>query len=134
VRIFLDITFNLNNDRNYFGVTFEKVLGRMPDTTAREKRDKTIFSLLCLTGIRAAALKSFKIKHVDLEEKSVTQNPREVATKFGKRIDTFFAKGFEQAEAALSDWIRYLEEVALYGPDDPLFPATSIKVEVRKGF
>jgi site-specific recombinase XerC len=60
--------------------------------TPQEKRDKAVFALLCLTGVRVAALLSLKIKHVDLQEQSVTQNPREVATKFGKVIDTSLPK------------------------------------------
>ncbi len=106
----------------------------MPDATPREMRDKAVFALLCLTGIRVGALISLRIRHVDLIEKSVTQNPREVATKFGKRIDTFFAKGFPEAEAALRAWITYLDEEALYGPDDPLFPATAIAPQSNTGF
>ncbi len=106
----------------------------MPAATPREMRDKAVFALLCLTGIRVGALISLRIRHVDLIEKSVTQNPREVATKFGKRIDTFFAKGFPEAEAALRAWITYLDEVALYGPDDPLFPATAIAPQSNTGF
>lgn len=85
-----------------------------------------------LAGI--AALVSLKIKHVDLREQSVTQNPREVATKFGKVIDTFFAKEFEEAETALAEWVTYCDEVALYGPDDPLFPATPITTKSNSGF
>ena len=76
----------------------KRALSMMPATTPREMRDRAIFSLLCLTGIRVAALVSLRIKHVDPAEKSVTQNPREVATKFGRSIDTFFAKGFGDAE------------------------------------
>lgn len=64
----------------------------------------------------------------------MTQNPREVATKFGKRIDTFFAKGFPEAETALRVWITHLEDEALYGPDDPLFPATAIAPHTNTGF
>ncbi|GAA6206747.1 hypothetical protein NBRC116601_00400 [Cognatishimia sp. WU-CL00825] len=90
--------------------------------------------MLCLTGVRVAALTSLKIKHVDLNEKSVTQNPREVATKFGKHICTFFAKDFEEAEDAMAAWITYLDEVALYSPDDPLFPATALKAKSNTGF
>ena len=112
----------------------KRALKRMPGVSPREMRDKAIFALLCLTGIRVAALTSLKIKHVDLEEKSVTQNPREVATKFGKRIDTFFVKDFEEAETALTAWITYLDEVALYSPDDPLFPATALKAQPNSGF
>ncbi|MBB95951.1 MAG: hypothetical protein CML68_15335 [Rhodobacteraceae bacterium] len=106
----------------------------MPATTPREMRDKAVFALLCLTGIRVGALISLRIRHVDLDEKSVTQNPREVATKFGKRIDTFFAQGFPDAEASLRAWITYLDEEALYGPDDPLFPATAIAPQSNTGF
>lgn len=112
----------------------KRALALIPSATPLQKRDKAIFALLCLTGIRVAALVSLKIKHIDLLEQSVTQNPREVATKFGKAIDTFFAKGFDEAESALADWLSYCDEVALYGPDDPLFPATAIKANSNSGF
>jgi integrase len=106
----------------------------MPGATPIQKRDKAIFALLCLTGVRVGALISLKIRHIDLTEKSVTQNPRDVNTKFGKSIDTFFAKGLGDAEIALDHWIRYLDEQALYGPDDPLFPATAIKPNANLEF
>ncbi|MEM7057733.1 MAG: tyrosine-type recombinase/integrase [Pseudomonadota bacterium] len=112
----------------------KRALAAMPATTPRELRDKAVFALLCLTGIRVAALISLRIKHVNLAEKSVTQNPREVATKFGKVIDTFFAKGFEDAEDVLGAWLRHLDEVALYCPDDPLFPVTAITTQSNTGF
>lgn len=112
----------------------KRALGIMPASTPRDMRDKAIFALLCLTGIRVGALITLRLKHIDLEEKSVAQNPREVATKFGKRIDTFFVKGFPEAEAALHAWIAYLENDALYGPDDPLFPSTAISPQANTGF
>jgi len=111
-----------------------KALSLMPKTTPRQKRDKAVFALLCLTGIRVAALASLQIKHVDLIEKSIAQNPREVATKSGKSIYTFFAKGFDEAERALADWMTYLDNEALYSPNDPLFPATAIKAASNAGF
>ncbi|SHE87193.1 Site-specific recombinase XerD [Litoreibacter ascidiaceicola] len=112
----------------------KRALSLMPESTPRELRDKAIFAILCLTGIRVAALISLRIKHVDLDEKSVNQNPREVATKFGSDIDTFFAKGFEEAETVLAAWLFHLDETALYGPDDPLFPATSLTADAISGF
>ncbi|MDG1824927.1 MAG: hypothetical protein P8H62_01545, partial [Henriciella sp.] len=72
--------------------------------------------------------------HVNMVEKSVIQNPREVNTKFGKTIDTFFVKGFEEAEQALAEWMSQLDDVMLYGPDDPLFPATTVRSQSSKGF
>ena len=112
----------------------KRALAMMPDETPRDLRDKAIFSLLCLTGIRVGALVSLRIKHVDLEDKSVTQNPREVATKFGKSMVTFFAKDFKEAEEALGKWLAHLDEVALYSPDDPLVPATALEAERTNGF
>lgn len=111
-----------------------RALELMPSATPREMRDKAVFALLCLTGIRVGALISLRLKHVDLQDKSVTQNPREVATKFGRSIDTFFAKGIPGAEIALSAWIAHLEDEALYGPEDPLFPATAIAPQANTGF
>lgn len=111
-----------------------RALAKMPSQTPRDLRDRAVFGLLCLTGIRVAALVSLRIKHVDLAEKSVTQNPREVATKFGNSIDTFFARDFEEAEEALLAWLTHLDEVELYGPDDPLFPATGLIAKSNTGF
>jgi integrase len=110
----------------------KRALAMMPANTPREMRDRAVFALLCLTGIRVAALTSLRVKHVNLADKSVTQNPREVATKFGKHIDTFFAKGFP--EAALAQWLDHLDNVELYGPDDPLFPATALRATASTGF
>lgn len=112
----------------------EEGCARSAVPTPRNLRDRAVVALLCLTGIRVSALVSLRIKHVDLVEKSVTQNPREVATKFGKRMETFFAKGFDEAEAALAAWLGHLDEVEIYGPDDPLFPATAISPSANDGF
>lgn len=112
----------------------KRALELMPATTPREMRDRAVFALLCLTGIRVAALTSLRVKHVNLAEKSVNQNPREVATKFGKHIETFFAKGFPVAEEALEAWLDHLDDVELYSPDDPLFPVTALKASAASGF
>lgn len=112
----------------------KRALSHMPTTTAIDLRNKAVFSLLCLTGIRVAALVSLRVKHVDLAEKSVSQNPREVATKYGKHIDTFFAQGFTEAEATLADWLSHLDNVEFYGPDDPLFPSTALVAQTNTGF
>ena len=75
-----------------------------------------------------------RVKHVDLDEKCVRQNPREVTTKFGKVIYSFFHKDFPEAEAVLAKWITYLDEMAYYGPDDRLLPATVVSAKGTDGF
>jgi integrase len=112
----------------------KRTLSLMSEATPIDLRNKAIFALLCLTGIRVAALVSLRIKHVDLVEKSVTQNPREVATKNGKTIDTFFAQGFDDAEAVLAKWLEHLDDIELYAPNDPLFPATGLLANSNAGF
>ena len=106
----------------------------MPSRTPRELRDKAIVSLLCLTGIRVGALISLRVKHVNIAEKSVHQFSREVMTKFGKSIDTFFVHGFDEAESALEQWLTHLDTNELFGPDDPLFPATAVRAHAKTGF
>ena len=46
----------------------KRALAMMPGETPRQTRDKAIFALLCLTGIRVEALTSLKIKHLDLDK------------------------------------------------------------------
>ena len=85
----------------------------------------------------ASEVQGYRVDEVtstDGDGNTVTQNPREVATKFGKRIDTFFAKDFAEAEAPVRNWTTYLDEVALYSPDDSPFPATALTAQSNKGF
>ena len=57
-----------------------------------------------------------------------------MATKFGTNIYTFFVKSFPEAEDALAEWLTHLDNVELYGPDDPLFPATALRATAVTGF
>lgn len=111
----------------------QRALAMMPEATPRDLRDKAIFALLGLTGNRVGALISLRIKHVGIDDKSVIQNPRAFASKSGKSIDTFFAKGFKEAEGVLARWLANLDDVAFYSPDDPLFPATALRAEGTDG-
>ena len=110
------------------------VLSRMPDATDIQRRDRAILALLMLTGIRDGALVTLRLKHVDLDDLSVVQNPREVATKFGKSIVTFFEPGFPLAEKVIADWVRHQRETMLRGDDDPLFPKTEMGIGATGGF
>jgi integrase len=104
-----------------------RALFAMPSETESQRRDRAVFTLVVLTGMRDAALVSLRLKHVDLERRFILQDPREVNTKFSKRIDTFFFPMGEDIEAIFEDWMRYLREVKLYGNEDPVFPQTLLK-------
>jgi len=110
------------------------VLETMPAETALQKRDRAIVAFLILTGIRDGAAIGLKLRHVDLFSRTVRQDPREVSTKFSKDLTTSFFPVGGDAEAIFADYVRYLREVLLWSPDDPLFPKTRIETAADGGF
>lgn len=99
----------------------------MPHTTVYERRDRALMAFLLLTGCRDRAAVSLKLRHVDLKEAVVYQDARDVETKFGKTITTFFFPVGDAPLRILAEWIDELTTVHLWGADDPLFPSTAIR-------
>ena len=87
-----------------------------------------------MTGARDSAIASFKLKHIDLDENCVLQDAREVQTKFSKTFTTWFFPVGEEVQNIVTDWVLFLTGKKLWGPDDPLFPATRIAVGDLKLF
>jgi integrase/recombinase XerD len=107
---------------------YKATLCAMPAETEIERRDRALMALLLLTGMRDAAVVSLKIKHITIERGHVFQDPREVKTKFSKTINTYFFPVGEEVRVIIEEWVRYLREDRLFGPDDPLFPKTAVAV------
>ncbi len=97
-------------------------------------RNRAVVAFIALTGARDGAVASFKLKHVDIRAGRVHQDAREVRTKGRKTFDTWFFPVGDDIRAIVEDWVRYLTEVKLWGPDDPLFPATRIGHVAGEGF
>jgi integrase len=76
------------------------VLSGMPDDTDIHKRDRALIAFTAITGVRDGALVSLRLKHVDPATAHVMQNPREVATKASKRIDTYFFRSATDARTS----------------------------------
>lgn len=106
----------------------------MPTGNAIDRRNRAVFALLGLTGIRDGALISLKLKHFDENESRILQNPKEVATKNAKRIDTFLIDLAPELKSALLDWKRELVDEHLFAPSDPLFPKTAIGQDSNDSF
>ncbi|MGH6926057.1 MAG: tyrosine-type recombinase/integrase [Propylenella sp.] len=98
----------------------------MPTETEVERRNRALVTFIIVTGMRDRAVASLRVKHINLEDRLVIQDPREVATKFSKRIDTFFFPVGNELEQIVIEWVRYLREVRLFGEDDPVFPRTKV--------
>lgn len=101
------------------------VLNLMPVRSDIERRNQAVIAFALLSGARDNAIASMSLKHVDLANRRVYQDAREVRTKNAKTItSTFFPIGTD-IELIVNNWVQLLKE-RLWGPDDPLFPATKV--------
>jgi len=98
----------------------------MPSSTDIDLRNRAVVAFTLLTGARDGAVASLKRKHVDIVEGKVVQDAREVRTKFSKTFTTWFFPVGEDVRQIVVDWVQYLDTLQLFGPSDPLFPATVI--------
>jgi integrase len=110
------------------------ILQSMPIGTEIECRNHALIAFTLLTGARDSAIASTKLKHLDLIDKCVHQDAREVKTKFSKTFDTFFFPVGDEIVRIMEDWVSFLKEERLWGNDDPLFPATRIEQNADRQF
>ena len=110
------------------------VLQAMPAATVWERRDRALVAFTAITGARVAALASFQLGHVNLEGGFVEQDARTVATKFAKTFRTYFMPICDPALDVLHGWVEELRNDHLWGPSDPLFPATLMGLASNDGF
>lgn len=104
------------------------VIFGMPSATVIERRDRALIAFTLLTGARDQAIASLKLKHVNLQQRQVFQDAREVKTKFSKSFQTWFFPVGIDVERIVVDWIELLRSELLYGPDAPLFPTTEVSI------
>ena len=96
----------------------------MPTATVIERRDRALIAFMLLACPRNAAATSLKLRHLDLDARTLVQDGAEVQTKFRKFITTGFYPVGGNAEDIVRDWVSELEEQLGFGPDDPIFPRT----------
>jgi integrase/recombinase XerD len=102
------------------------VLHTMPGSSPIGKRNRAVVAFILLTGVRDGAAASLKLRHIDLAEGKVLQDAREVRTKFSKTFTTWFFPVGDEVRQIIIDWVAFLRTDMVFGPDDPLFPATAV--------
>lgn len=107
------------------------VIGGMKAETPFEKRARAIIAFTLLTGARDDAIASMSLSHVNLKERVVFQDARDVRTKFRKTFSTWFFPVGGQAEAIFMDWVRYLQNEWQFSASDPLFPSTLMGLDAN---
>jgi integrase len=110
------------------------VVTSMPTATVQDRRNRALVSLIMLTGARDAAVASLRLKHLDLGNRTLLQDPREVSTKRAKSIPTVFFPVGDDFEAIVVAWENELRTEQRFGPDDPLFPATRMTLDADGHF
>jgi integrase len=110
------------------------VLEAMPAETVLERRDRALIAFAAITGARVQALATFRLGHVDVAGGFIEQDARTVATKFRKTFRTYFMPVCDAAMELVRRWIAELRDDHLWGPDDPLFPATAMGLGVGGEF
>ena len=93
----------------------------LPSNTVEERRDRAMVAFLLLTGLRASALASLRLEHVDLSRRAVLQDASQVRTKASKTILTFLLPIDPAVTDFAVSWVRELKDSG--APEDsPLFP------------
>ena len=110
------------------------VLANMPSATVLERRDRALVAFAAITGARVMALATFRLGHVNIEAGYVDQDARTVAAKFAKTFRTVFMPVCDAALEIVAQWVAELSGAHLWGPDDPLFPATVMGLDESGGF
>jgi integrase len=112
----------------------QHVIRTMPASDPMQLRDRAVVASILLTGARDGAAVSLKLKHLDLTERCLVHDAREVATKFGKSFTTWFFPVGEDALRIVEEWVGFLTTQMLWAPTDPLFPATRVDGRAEQGF
>jgi integrase/recombinase XerD len=112
----------------------EHVVRSMPANTDIQKRNRALIAFMVLSGARAQAIASFRIKHILLEEQRIEQRPDEVKTNNSKPIITYFFPVGNLLEQIFIDWINFLKEERLFSEDAPLCPSTALSFDVNDKF
>jgi integrase len=113
---------------------YRTALFAMPASTEIERRDQAIMALMLLTCMRDLAVVGLKLRHLSIERNHVFQDPRDIKTKFRKPIETFFYPVGDDVVAIVREWVRFLTAETMFGPDDPLFPKTTVGPDAHQNF
>lgn len=96
-----------------------------------DRRDRALIAFGIVSGARDDAIASLKLKDVDIDLLTVFQDARHVRTKRRKTFTSAFFPIEGPFEAIVVEWVNFLKNERLFGPDDPLFPATRVEVDAN---
>ncbi len=105
------------------------VISNLPSNTETEKRNRALIAFTYLSGMRDGAIASLSLKHIDLQKELINQSAKEVKTKFGKNITTFFFPVCEEIIVIFVDWVNFLYNEKQFSDSDPVFPRNKVDLD-----
>ena len=93
----------------------------MPAENFVQKRDQALLAFMLISGVRISALLTLQLQHIDLERRSIRQDPRVVRTKNSKAMQTAWFPVGDDIEAIFINWITGLQTIHK-NHSTPLFP------------
>jgi integrase/Zn ribbon nucleic-acid-binding protein len=98
-----------------------EMLSSLPCRTLKDRRDRAIFAMAFVAGLRESALITLRVRHVDIVRKRVHHDARDLNAKNGKSFEIDWFPRTEPFQAMVLDWITEVRDLGLFG-DDALFP------------
>ena len=97
------------------------MVDRMPKASLIERRNRAMVAFAFVSGFRAAALTALRLKHVDMDAKTVSQVAGEMPAKNGK---SYTARWFPRTEACQEVFVSWVNDLKNLGfqAEDALFP------------
>jgi integrase/recombinase XerD len=92
-----------------------------------EMRDRAIVAILACTAMRHESVITAKIKHINLAQESVTQDPNTMSTKNSTWINTKMIPINDCIPQIVINWAKYLKEDLYFSDEDPLFPKEQLQ-------
>ncbi|WP_145925610.1 tyrosine-type recombinase/integrase [Brucella inopinata] len=93
----------------------------MPAENFVQKRDQALLAFMLISGVRISALLTLQLQHINLERRSIRQDPRVVRTKNPKAMQTAWFPVGDDIEAIFKNWIVGLQTIHK-NHSTPLFP------------
>lgn len=104
-----------------------KLVESIQITTEIDRRDRALIAFLLLSGMRDKAVVSLPLGCFDPDTLEIRQYPKDgVDTKFGKSFVTLLVRFDNYLLGRVTDWVRYIREVKLFGSTDPVFPRNKV--------
>ena len=109
-------------DRDFLTIEeAQSMVLKMPGNTIVERRDRAMVAFSYVSGLRASALTSLRLKHVDIENKEVVQDANEMQAKNGKSFRVFWFPRSEVFQDQVCEWLTELHQLG-FTPCDAVFP------------